>query len=424
MNQLSEVECIPLSQAPAVVQTPGTGASGVPASGQSVASHLHPKVSWDPQDHPIPTGQEEVWRFTPVKQLRPLFAVGPTGAQLEWRGYYPAGVSVREIELDQARQMSVEPPADRVAALAHRYAGRARLIEVPANLDATEPVRITLRGSDSATPVFSHVVVRVGEQANVRLLLRFEGSTAFAGKFDVVVGQGANVDLVMLNDWAADTIHAAQVSVSVGRDAHVRTVQASLGGALVRVVERSRFDGPGGELEQFGLYFVEGGQHVEHRLFIDHTAPATRSQVDYRGALQNPGQPAQGGKAESAHAVWVGDVLIRKAATGINTYEANRNLLLTEGCRADSVPNLEIETGNIEGAGHSSTTGRFDDEQLFYLCSRGIPEDEARRLVVQGFFGDIIRRIHVPEIEERLRVAVERELAAITGADPASRRVS
>ena len=368
----------------------------------------------------MPTGQEEVWRFTPVKQLRALLTGGPTDAQLDWVQHYPAGVTGRDIELAEARQRSVEPPADRVAALAHQYAGRAQLIEVPANLDATEPVRITLRGTDAATPVFSHVVVRVGEQANVRLLLRFEGSAAFAGKFDVVVEQGANVDLVMLNDWAPDAIHAAQVSVSVGRDAHVRTVQASLGGALVRVVERARFDGPGGELEQFGLYFVEGGQHVEHRLFIDHTAPATRSQVDYRGALQNPGRSTAGGKAESAHAVWVGDVLIRRAAVGINTYEANRNLLLTEGCRADSIPNLEIETGNIEGAGHSSTTGRFDDEQLFYLCSRGIPEDEARRLVVQGFFGDIIRRIHVPEIEERLQAAVERELAAITGGDTAS----
>jgi Fe-S cluster assembly protein SufD len=149
------------------------------------------------------------------------------------------------------------------------------------------------------------------------------------------------------------------------------------------------------------LYFADAGQHLEHRLFADHTAPRTRSNVVYKGALQG----------EGAHTVWVGNVLIRKVAEGIETYEQNRNLVLTEGCRADSIPNLEIETGEIEGAGHASTTGRFDDEQLFYLQSRGIHEDEARRLVVHGFFNDIIRKIGIEGLEEQLMATVEAELA-------------
>jgi Fe-S cluster assembly protein SufD len=106
----------------------------------------------------------------------------------------------------------------------------------------------------------------------------------------------------------------------------------------------------------------------------------------------------------------VGDVLIRKEAEGTDTYELNRNLVLTEGARADSVPNLEIETGEIEGAGHASATGRFDDEQLFYLRSRGIPEEEARRLVVRGFFAELIKQIGVPDVEENLIAAIEAEL--------------
>jgi hypothetical protein len=200
-------------------------------------------------------------------------------------------------------------------------------------------------------------------------------------------------------------VHAGQVAVRVGRDAQVRTLSATLGGDLVRLVETAEYAGPGGELEQFGLYFADAGQHLEHRLFVDHNAPHTKSNVDYRGALQGFG----------AHSVWVGDVLIRKVAEGITTYESNRNLVLTDGCRADSVPNLEIETGQIEGAGHASATGRFDDEQLFYLRSRGIPETEARRLVVHGFFADVIRRVGVPEIEQRLLAAVEAELAVNVG---------
>lgn len=111
--------------------------------------------------------------------------------------------------------------------------------------------------------------------------------------------------------------------------------------------------------------------------------------------------------------MWVGDVLIRAAAEGTDTFELNRNLVLTDGARADSVPNLEIETGEIVGAGHASATGRFDDEQLFYLRARGIPEDAARRLVVRGFFHEIINKIAVAEIRERLEAAVEAELAAV-----------
>src|SRR5690606_8290564 len=127
-----------------------------------------------------------------------------------------------------------------------------------------------------------------------------------------------------------------------------------------------------------------------------------RSRVAYKGALQGAG----------AHTVWIGDVLIRANAENTDTYELNRNLVLSDGGRADSVPNLEIETGLIEGAGHASTTGRFDDEQLFYLRSRGIPEPDARRLVVRGFFAELIQEIGVPEIEERLIAAIEAELEA------------
>ena len=150
-----------------------------------------------------------------------------------------------------------------------------------------------------------------------------------------------------------------------------------------------------------GLYFADAGQHIEHRLFVDHNAPKTKSNVLYKGALQG----------ERAHTVWIGNVLIRKEAEGIETYEENRNLVLSDGCQADSVPNLEIETGEIEGAGHASATARFDDEQLFYLRSRGVSEKESRRLVVHGFFNDLIRKIGVPEIEESLTTTVEAELA-------------
>lgn len=380
-----------------------TGRDAVVGAVETPPSHLHPKVSWELADHPLPKGREEVWRFTPVRKLARLLSGQPTGRELGVDTQFPPGVKMSRITETRACQLSVEPPADRSAALACHNVEQASLLEVPADAELAEPVELVFRGGGVDQPVYQHLVIDVGASAKAKVVLRFEGSAAAAGKIDVRAGDGSQLDFVMLQDWSSDTLHAAQVSFRVGRDAHLRTVQASLGGAVTRIIERAVFAGRGGQLEQFGLYFVDGGRHVEHRLFIDHNEPHTRSEVDYRGAIQG----------EGSHSVWVGDVLIRKAAEAINTYEANKNLLLTGGARADSIPNLEIETGNIEGAGHSSTTGRFDDEQLFYLRSRGIPEDEARRLVVQGFFVDIVRRIGVPDVETRLMKAVNRELDAI-----------
>src|SRR5690606_28109780 len=211
---------------------------------------------------------------------------------------------------------------------------------------------------------------------------------------------GAHLTVVSIQDWDAGAVHASSHRVRLGRDAVVKHVVVTLGGDVVRITPDVEFTGEGAEFTGLGLYFADAGQHQEHRLFVDHAVPSCRSRVTYKGALQGQG----------AHTVWVGDVLIRAAAENTDTYELNRNLVLTDGARADSVPNLEIETGEIEGAGHASTTGRFDDEQLFYLRARGIPEPDARRLVVMGFFAELIHEIGVPEVEERLIAAIEAEL--------------
>ena len=370
-----------------------------------VASHLHPAASFDLADHPVPKGREEVWRFTPLRRLRGLLDGTPSDARLGWHANAVDGVTRREVTTAETMALGVPAPVDRTSALAVANAGGAVLFEVAAGRELSEPLVIELHGDDAGAIVYGQVVFKVGANARATIVLRHTGSARYLSSVSLLVEEGAHLNFVGLQDWADDAVHVGHVGLKIGRDARVRTVTASLGGDLVRLTETTEYDGPGGELEQFGLYFVNAGQHIEHRLFVDHNEPHTRSRVDYRGALQGQG----------AHSVWVGDVLIRKVAEGINTYESNKNLVLTDGCRADSVPNLEIETGEIQGAGHSSTTGRFDDEQLFYLRSRGIPEDEARRLVVHGFFADIIRRIGVPEVEERMLAAVEKELEIIVG---------
>ncbi|WP_415004548.1 Fe-S cluster assembly protein SufD [Aeromicrobium sp.] len=264
-------------------------------------------------------------------------------------------------------------------------------------------MRITLTGEGADRTVWGHVVVKVAPFSKATVLFDHGGSATYAAAVTYLIGDGAQVEVVSLADWDDDAVHATQNSITVGRDATVRFFEFTLGGDLVRSSTNVDYAGPGGSADLLGVYFADAGQHLEHRQFVDHTAPKTRSNVEYKGALQG----------QDAHTVWIGNVLIRKVAEGIETFEQNDNLVLTDGAKADSVPNLEIETGEIAGAGHASTTGRFDDLHLFYLQSRGIPEDEARRLVVHGFFNDIIRRVGVPDLVERLEAAVEEELADV-----------
>ncbi|WP_420116010.1 Fe-S cluster assembly protein SufD [Micromonospora sp.] len=359
--------------------------------------------SYDVADFPALTGLEEEWRFTPLKRLRGLTdgAQAATGTVHHEYADLPAGVTVGRIGRDDPRVGSVLTPVDRVSALAYGGAGEALLVEVAAEAVVDAPVSLRVVGDDAAGLAFGHTFVDVGRFAEVVLVLEHVGAATLADNVEVAVADGAKLTLVTVADWAADAVQAQHLKVRLGRDAKVSHIQVSLGGDLVRQYTTVEYTGRGGEAELYGVYFADGGQHLEHRQLVDHNVPDCRSHVGYRGALQG----------EQAHTVWVGDVLIRAEATGTDTYEINRNLLLSDGARADSVPNLEIETGEIAGAGHASATGRFDDEQLFYLMARGIPADEARRLVVRGFFAEVINKIPVESLRERLGDAIEARLS-------------
>lgn len=361
--------------------------------------------SYDVADFPALTGLEEVWRFTPLKRLRGLATAGTDGAAgaqpTHEYGELPAGVSVSTVERGDPRIGSVLTPFDRISALAYGHAAKAVLVSVAAGATPATPAVIRLVGAGAEAPAYGHTFVEVGRFAQATLVLEQVGSVTLADNVEVWIGDGAQLTLVTVADWAADAVQAQHIKFRIGRDAKVVHIQVSLGGDLVRQYTSVEYAERGGEAELYGLYFADAHQHLEHRQLVDHSVPDCRSYVGYRGALQGDG----------AHTVWVGDVLIRAAATGTDTYEINRNLVLTDGARADSVPNLEIETGEVAGAGHASATGRFDDEQLFYLMARGIPEAEARKLVVRGFFAELINKIPVEELRERLGSAIEARLA-------------
>ena len=367
-------------------------------------SSLHSFGSADPDDFAVPTGREEEWRFTPLNRLRSLHKdaafAGAVTVAVE-----AAPELVVESE-DLAERKRLAPiggflPTDRVSARAYAAANSATVLTVPKDTTASAPsyVRVTGTGTDAAAA--GHLVIDVQPYGRATVVIEQTGSATYASNVEIRVADGGDLTVVALADWADDAVQVTHHQITLGRDAHLAHFAVSLGGSLIRLSPAVRYAGPGGDAELHGIAFADTGQHLEARLFVDHDTPNCRSRVGYKSALSG----------EGARTVWIGDVLIRPEATGTDTYEFNRNLILTDEAHADSVPNLEILTGEIAGAGHASASGRLEDEHIFYLQSRGIPLQEARRLVIRGFFGELIGKIGVPELEERVTAAIEEELA-------------
>ncbi|WP_333755821.1 Fe-S cluster assembly protein SufD [Streptomyces sp. IBSBF 3352] len=382
-----------------------TAGSIAVAAESTVVSRMSAPPSFDVADFPVPHGREEEWRFTPLERLRGLHdgTAVATGEGVKVTVTAPDGVVVETVGRDDARLGKAGTPVDRVAAQAYSAFEQAGVVTVPKETVLTEPIRIAVHGEGGVR--YGHQIIELGAFAEAVVVIDHTGDAVLAANVDYVLGDGAKLTVVSVQDWDDKAVHVAQHNALVGRDASFKSVVVTFGGDVVRLNPRVEYAGPGGEAELFGLYFTDAGQHQEHRLLVTHNTPHCKSNVVYKGALQG----------QDAHAVWIGDVLIEAKAEGTDTYEMNRNLVLTDGARVDSVPNLEIETGEIVGAGHASATGRFDDEQLFYLMARGIPEHEARRLVVRGFFAELVQQIGVDDIEERLLAKIETELEASVG---------
>ncbi|MDC7118994.1 Fe-S cluster assembly protein SufD [Corynebacterium amycolatum] len=365
--------------------------------------------SFNVEDFAVPHGKDEEWKFTPLRKLRGLHngtAAEPVAASISVETAGQDGVAVDVVKRDDERLGRAGAPTDRVAAQAYSNFDDAHIVTFAKNSVSKEPVVIDIDGPGEDKVSYGHIVIDVQSHAEAVCVINYRGSGTFADNIEFVIGDGAKLGVVTMVNWNEDAVHGSAHHVHVGRDATLRHTVATFGGEVVRIVPRVAFTAPGGDVDLLGVYFADAGQYFENRMLVDHAVPNCRSNVMYKGALQGEPNVAH----REARTAWVGDVLIRAEATGTDTYELNRNLLLTEGARADAVPNLEIETGEIAGAGHAATVGRFDEEQLFYLLSRGIPELAARRLVVRGFFSEVINLIPVESVREKLEKLVDEEL--------------
>ncbi|CAB4874102.1 unannotated protein [freshwater metagenome] len=348
-----------------------------------------------------PTGREEAWRFTPLKRLGGLH---DGSAKIEDRNslsYSGSSAGVSFDRLSRALAPTLTEIDDVIVSRIRDHASDVAVLTIKAESEIAEPIYLNRIKGGLASAELSRVQIRIESHAKATIIIENNGGAVLAEDIEISVAPGASLTFITLQEWDAGSIHAARHHAIVDRDATFKSIVVTVGGSLVRMLPTVDFIAPGASAELLGVYFATSGQFFEHRMFVDHKVPNAKSRVNYKGALAG----------DQAHTVWIGDVFIRAAAEGTDTYELNRNLLLTDGARADSVPNLEIETGEIVGAGHASTTGRFDDEQLFYLMSRGIELEDARRLVVRGFFNEIVSEIGVETIQERLMNRIDDELA-------------
>jgi Fe-S cluster assembly protein SufD len=359
----------------------------------------------NPDDFAVPTGREEEWRFTPLNRLRGLHKDAALTGAVSVEVEAAPEVTVEKIDLSERERLTLAGapflPMDRVSARAFTAAAAATVITVPKEAAASAPTYVRVTGNGTEAAAAGHLVIDVRPYGRATVVIDQRGSATYADNVQINVADGGDLTVIALAAWAGDTVQVTHHVATLGRDAHLKHFAVTLGGSLVRLAPTIRYAGPGGDAELHGITFADAGQHLECRLFVDHDTPNCRSRVGYKGALSGAG----------ARTVWIGDVLIRPQATGTDTYEFNRNLILTDEAHADSVPNLEILTGEIVGAGHASASGRLDDEQTFYLQARGIPFEEARRLVIRGFFGELIAKIGVPELEERITASIESELS-------------
>jgi len=352
--------------------------------------------SASPEDFGPVTGREPEWRLSPVKELHALIDGALDGAA------YPIevdgeGVEAVFVPVAESLRGDVSLPEDRLAANA--WSQVSEVLHVSVRGDVAQPVTIR-RGQMGNLPRAAHTVISVEPGASAVLIMESTGDALLAENVEFVVGTGASLQAVWVQEWADDAINYQTHFARVEQGGSLTHIVASMSGHIVVVNPSAELAGEGSSGELYGVYFAGHSQHLEHRVYVHHVGPQTVSNVNYKGALHGAG----------ARTVWVGDVLIGADATGTDSYEQNRNLVLSDGTRADSIPNLEIKTGDIAGAGHASATGRFDDEHLFYLQSRGISEIQARRLVVGGFLGEIVQKISDEALATRLTERIAQKL--------------
>lgn len=361
-----------------------------------------------------PTGVEEDWRYVdydmPFSELSLVESTGeplPEGPFLESIGETSGHVliidgEVVEAESDSARvstlsdleerEFSVVAPDHNKLAAAHAtFASDGVFIDVGDGNAIGSPLVIEVQGTASETASFPHISVKVGENAEARVLLVYRSAEGarllMVPEVDLKVADGGNLRFMSVQGLDRAATSVVHQRLRLGRDATGRTGEVGLGAKLGRLDLGVNLDGDGSSSEVVGLYFGEGNQTLDYRMVINHAGRSTSSDVFLKGAVE-----------DEAQSVFTGLLRIEKDAQKTSTFETNRNLVLSDNAKAHSVPNLEILCNEVI-CGHASSVGPLEEDHLYYLQSRGLGKERAERLLIRGFFREVIDRLPIEGLE-------------------------
>ena len=385
---------------------------------------------------PMPSPETEEWRYTDLSDFALDFAPhmpghgggAPTpdagglaasmvqhnssvvmttsGQDLETRGVIFCDLDLAAEKYPQL----VEPylhtlvPTDRsrFAALHGAFRTGGTFLYVPADVAVEMPLQTLTYLDAEGAAVFPHTLLIAERGAEVTFIDRYAspdlGRALSDAIAEIVVGEGAHVRYASIQEWGAGITHVAVQRATVGRDADFRSLAVGFGASLSRAEAETVLAEPGGFSEMLGVFFADDDQHFDHRSVQDHVAPNCTSDLLYKGALR-----------DESRAVFSGWVHVRPGAQKTDAMQTSRNIVLSEHAKADAIPNLEIEANDVR-CGHAASVGPVEEETLFYLQSRGIPRDEAERLVVTGFFQEVLDRVTLEEVRHGAELAIQEEL--------------
>ena len=362
---------------------------------------------------PIPSQETEEWRYTDLSSFGLDFVAAPPRHTLTTSNQPLEGTGVVFCDLDRAAEEHPElleralhglVPTDRTkfTALHGAFRTGGTFLYVPRDVRLELPLQTVTSLHDDRTAVFPHTVLVAEEGADVTLIDRYVSpdlTRAFSDAItEIYVGDDAHVRYASIQEWGSGVTHLGIHRARVGRDAEFRSLAIGFGASLARAEAETLLAGPGGFSEMLGVFFADGTQHFDHRSMQDHEAPHCTSDLLYKGALR-----------DASRAVYSGWVHVRPGAQKTNAMQTSRNIVLSEHAKADAIPNLEIEANDVR-CGHAASVGPVDEETVFYLESRGIPRAEAERLIVTGFFQEVLDRVGLPEVRRNAELAIQEEL--------------
>jgi Fe-S cluster assembly protein SufD len=390
-----------------------------------------------------PTDAEEIWRYSKIDEfdpgryqaflpdelgdpgIEPAPGGGPMAAEagdraglivvrngrvvhheldpaLESKGVLACGLATcDEADVVPWLGQCTDASPDAFTVLHDAFLAGGAFVHVPAGVVVDRPIIVLHWSHGDGRASFPHTLVVAGETAQAAVVDRFAsagGDHLVDAAVELIVGDAAHVRYLSVQEHGPHTWQIALQRAHLGRDATLRSSAVALGGHYARLRSEARLDGSGSESDLLAVYFGDGNQMLDFRTLQDHAAPHTRSNLLFKGAVE-----------DHAHSVYSGLVRLRAEAQRAEAYQTNRNLVLTEGAGAESIPNLEIEANDVK-CSHASTVGPVDDDQRYYLATRGIPPEEADRLIVLGFFDDVLNQLPVRSLAAPLRDAVVRKI--------------